>query len=54
MPPTERFKRIWKNELDQAIEQNHDLLPPEYEIERPRKKRKVVAKPKRKTKTKKR
>lgn len=49
LPPTERFKRIWKNELEQAIEKEQDLLPPEFEIERPRKKRKVVAKSKRKT-----
>jgi hypothetical protein len=49
-PAPKRFQNIWRNELELAIENKQNLLPPDYnEIKRQRKRKKVTIKPKRKT-----
>jgi hypothetical protein len=53
-PAQKRFQNIWRNELELAIENKQNLLPPDYnEIKRQRKRKKVTVKSKRKTKKKK-
>jgi hypothetical protein len=50
-PAQKRWKNIWKHELEFAIEDKENLLPPDYnEINRQRKRKKVTVKPKRKIK----
>jgi hypothetical protein len=53
-PAKKRWTNIWKHELEFAIKDKENLLPPDYnEIKRQRKRKKVTVKPKRKTKKKK-
>ena len=50
-PAPKRWKNIWKHELESAINENQDLLPPDYnDIKRQRKRKKPVIKSKRKIK----
>lgn len=53
-PAPKRWKNIWRNELEDAVQNNQNLYSPDYnEIKRHRKRKKVIVKSKRKIRRKK-